>query len=262
MKIVSALTLGGASIALWLEGFIPSLNLVLLPIFVTGLYTISEVGFPYKTITIAIWFTTLLLGFFIAIYRPSDFNYPLIWQVSSLYEGEKPFSLHANASKALGGYFVIAFLLIQTLRENEKRTLLASIVFTSVVVVLVTLIAHILFNIQWRPKLPNGFLTFSIVNLGITVLTEEAFFRLLVQDYIASFFTNKRVGIIVSLSIATLLFAFAHTAVFSSSLLLYLIAGTGYGVVYLYTQRLSMAIAAHFGVNILHFSLFEYPIPF
>ncbi len=260
LKTIGTVTLGCVAVALWLVDLIPTLNVLLLPVFIIGLYIISGNPLSHKAIAMAIWLATLLLGFFIAIYRPDGFNYPLIWQTTSLYEGGQPFLLRANTSKAIGGYLVIAFLLTHTLRKKEQHSLLASVIFTFAVAVLAILVASFVFGVQWKPKLSEGFLIFSIVNLGITVASEEAFFRLLIQDYIASLFTNKHVGICVAAGIATLLFAFAHTTTFNAAFLLYLCVGAGYSAVYIYTRRLSMAIAVHFGVNILHFSFLEYPL--
>ncbi len=261
MKLVGTAILASLAIILWLAGCIPSLNLIFLPAFIAGLYVISEASPPNKIVTIGMWLATVSTGFFIAIYRPNDFSYPLVWHAASLYNGGEPFLLHANGSKAVGGYLIIMFLLPFTTPGPKQAPLPESITLTTIVVISMIFIASFIFEVGWQPKLSEGILIFSIVNLGVTVIAEEAFFRLLIQDYISSFFENKFFGVIVPVSITALLFAVAHTNTFGPELLLHLAAGLGYCLVYTYTKRLSMAIASHFGVNILHFLLLEYPLP-
>lgn len=262
LKITSSFLLGGVGLWLLLSGSMPALNLLLLSLFTLGLYAITEMNIRHKTVAIALWLVTLLLGFFIAIYRPGDFHYPLIWHFSELHEGGKDFALYANTSKALGGYLVIIWFLMRLPRDETRPSLGLSVVAILTATIFLLLIANLLFGVRWQPKLPEGWLYFVVVNLGITVIAEEAFFRLLVQRQLVLLFSNKKPGVWIAAASATGLFALAHTTTPGPALLLFLVAGAVYSAVYAYTNRLSMAVAVHFGVNILHFLLLEYPLPF
>lgn len=257
VAITTVLVIGSA--VLGFVHFLPWLNALLLPIFALGLYLIANHKSTYKTIDISLWLVTLLLGFFIAVYRPSDFHYPLIWQSEQLFEGGKSFLLYVNLSKGLSGYLVLIWLL-NIYPSSNQTTAKMAVIATLLAVIAILSIAYIFFGIAWQPKFLDGLIYFIIVNLCITVVAEEAFFRLLLQQHLASFFSQARLGLYIGVSVSTILFALAHGVSSGSAMLLFLFAGAVYSIVYAYTRRLSVAIATHFGVNILHFILLEYPL--
>lgn len=279
------LVLGGA---LFLKVWIPGLNLVLLGVFGGLLYGLSFLGRDScpgpLIVNLLIWFLALLLGFFIAVYRPADYHYLRVWHVASLYGGGAPFSLYINTSKALGGYLVIVWLLNTAARSegnfvgkviDEKLGLTATalIVVTGILVTLAY--AHGVFGLNWVLKIPDKLWIFILVNLCITVVAEEAFFRLLIQKKMAAMilaaktppsvlfhrvFLGKPTAQWLSAALATLIFTLTHTASFGATMLLFFVAGGIYSLVYLYTWRFGAAVAAHFGVNLCHIVLLEYPL--
>ncbi len=78
IKLSGTLILSCIAIALWVASMIPTLNLSLMPLLLIGLYTATEVKFQYKFLFGLAYFYTVVVGFFIAIYRPNEFDYP--WQ--------------------------------------------------------------------------------------------------------------------------------------------------------------------------------------
>ncbi len=206
------------------------------------------------------WIFTLALGFLLAVYRPSNFDYPLLWKVSELYEGGAAFALYANISKALGGYIVVMYLLKFQANETMRLPLTKSISVAALATAVILLVANAVFDVSWQPKIPSGLLYFVSVNLLITVLAEEAFFRLLIQKRLSLFFSNRTLGLWISAVVATLIFALAHSTEIGPGFMLYIFSGGVYSLVYAYTQRFSVALGLHFGTNILHFLLLEYPI--
>ncbi len=240
--------------------WIPQINAYCLPVFCLGLFCITQKKPHKKWLEVIAWLGVVILGFFIAIYRPEGFSYPLVWETQSLYDGGRSFTLLANTSKALGGYFVIIWLLSHFNDSVTPLPLEKSIAITAAGIIALLLIARLFFGIGWQPKLSKGIGFFIFINLGITVLSEEAFFRLLIQDKIASFFNHKAVGLWVAGSTASVLFAFSHTPTIGTAWFLFLIAGAIYSAVFAYTQRFTLAIAVHFGLNIMHFIFLEYPL--
>ena len=93
-----------------LVGSMPIVNTGLLLVFSFLLLTYYGIKDTNWLLVISIWLITLLLGFFIAIYRPGSFNYPLIFSLPELFPGGEPFDLFANISKGLVGYIVVAVL--------------------------------------------------------------------------------------------------------------------------------------------------------
>jgi membrane protease YdiL (CAAX protease family) len=244
-------------------GWLPLINAALLFPFVVGLYGLATISDPRRALLAAILLPTMLIGFFIAIFRPKGFSYPLVWNPGVLYEGGEPFSLYVNLSKAIGGYFVVVLLGVGMRGRGsaliDNRSLISQIVL-ALIGVCAIIFAAFLYGLAWKPKLPDGLLYFVAINLMVTVLSEEAFFRLLVQYQVERFFRNKRVGIYVGIATATLLFALAHAEPAGAAFFLYLFAGFIYATVYAWTRSLLAGIATHFGVNLAHIILLEYPL--
>ena len=94
-------------------------------------------------------------------------------------------------------------------------------------------------------------------------MAEEAFFRGFVQQKLMEKLSVKlsaRRAAWGATCIGAMLFGLAHFAGGPGYVLAATLAGLLYGVVYLYTGRLSMAIAVHFLLNILHLLFFTYPM--
>ncbi|WNO10465.1 CPBP family intramembrane glutamic endopeptidase [Teredinibacter sp. KSP-S5-2] len=239
---------------------IPLVNALCLPLFGLGLGWLVVKTPETGWLEIVLWCAVVVLGFFIAIYRPEGFHYPIAWETSAMHEGGLPFTLHMNFSKLLGGILVIIWLLTVYSNNSIARPLHESILITAASVFVMLLIANVFFDVGWQPKISEGLGLFVLVNLGITVLSEEAFFRLLIQDRMTSFFSNPTIGMWVAGIFTSVLFAFAHSTTINKTWLLFFIAGAIYSAVFAYTQRFSMALAVHFGVNLMHFIFLRYPI--
>lgn len=256
---LSAALLSVAALLLLL-GSIPILNLSLLPLFVGMLFGITSKRLSKTHIKILLWFTAVITGLFIAIYRPSGFNYPTMLHDILLYEDGTPFTLRLNTCKAIGGYLVIIWLLDCTRRQTQQQSWMPSLVVAGTGILVVVALANIVFDVSWRPKFPRETFHFIAVNLLVTVVAEEAFFRLLIQVQLSNFFAHKPWGKWLALIVTSLLFALSHSTQLGSAFILFFIAGTIYSFVYMYTKRLEIAIAVHFGVNITHFLLLDYPL--
>ncbi len=253
--------LGAAACLLLLASMLPVLNGLLLPLFALGLFSLAESKISNSVLLNLTWLLTVAVGFFIAIHRPENFSYPLLWHADRLYADGQAFSLYVNTSKALGGYLVLLWLLSRGTDAVQYVAFPKALVISGGAGLFVLLIASVLFDVEFHPKLPAGTMLFIAVNLGVTVLAEEAFFRLLLQRHIASWFGDAALGPWIAGGVAALLFALAHTETPGPAMLLFLIAGAAYSAVFALSGRLSMAILTHFGVNILHFLLLEYPLP-
>lgn len=253
-----------ATILFVVLGWMPLINAALLLPFAIGLYYLTTTDGSHRALIAAILVPTVLIGFFVAIFRPKGFSYPLIWNPGALYEGGEPFSLYVNLSKAIGGYLVIIWLRLGLRHHRStlvgERSLLSQMVVALVGAGAILFTAFAFYGVGWKPKVPDGILYFVVVNLLVTVLSEEAFFRLMLQSQIERFFKNKRLGICVGIVIASLLFALAHAGATGLVFFLFLFAGFIYAAVYAWTRSLLASMATHFGVNIAHILLLEYPL--
>ncbi|MDX7897643.1 CPBP family intramembrane glutamic endopeptidase [Aeromonas media] len=103
--------------------------------------------------------------------------------------------------------------------------------------------------------LPHWWWLFAFNNLLFTCVAEEALFRGLIQQGVAS-----RSKPWLGLLIASLLFGAAHLAGGPLLVLFAALAGACYGLAFLLSGRLSVAILLHFLFNFAHLALFTYPL--
>lgn len=103
--------------------------------------------------------------------------------------------------------------------------------------------------------LPHWWWLFALNNLLFTCVAEEALFRGLIQQGVASR-SKPWLGLLV----ASLLFGAAHLAGGPLLVLFAALAGACYGLAFLLSGRLGVAIAIHFLFNFAHLALFTYPL--
>lgn len=103
--------------------------------------------------------------------------------------------------------------------------------------------------------LPHWWWLFALNNLLFTCVAEEALFRGLIQQGVAS-----RSKPWLGLLFASLLFGAAHLAGGPLLVLFAALTGACYGLAFLLSGRLSVAIAIHFLFNFAHLALFTYPL--
>ncbi|MBV7471184.1 CPBP family intramembrane glutamic endopeptidase [Aeromonas sp. sif0611] len=103
--------------------------------------------------------------------------------------------------------------------------------------------------------LPHWWWLFALNNLLFTCVAEEALFRGLIQQGVASR-SKPWLGLLV----ASLLFGAAHLAGGPLLVLFAALAGACYGLAFLLSGHLSVAIAIHFLFNFAHLALFTYPL--
>lgn len=244
------------ALALWLHllDALPRANWVALLVLNAALFALQSdkiAGSSHWLSRLGLWFTCLALGFFIALYRPGNFNYPLIYHFASL-----DFPLYANLGKGLAGASILLWLWPTT---GQHKPLGTSLALALLAVPLVIFTAHGL-GIAWQVKFPAGIVWFLLINLGITVLAEEAFFRLLIQDQLANIWGKSTMAAGLAAIVSVILFTLAHTYPTQPYFALYLLAGSLYCAVYTYSRRLTMTLATHALVNLGHFTLLTYPL--
>lgn len=258
-KTIASIILIGVSLMIALTGRLPYTNFFFLIILSLGLFAVSKLKFDNPLIPISIWLVTFIVGFFVATYRPDGFSYPLVWSTEQLYPNGSDFKLYANLAKGLCGYLIIIWLLDSYNKSGQLQAPLSAALSLLGALLLIGVGTGI-FGLETQFKLPVETLYFIVINLGITVVAEEAYFRFLLQAQIERLFKNSLAGRIIAVAIATAGFAFAHTGGLNEAFLLFSIAGFIYAVVFTLTRRFSAAVLCHFAVNLIHFIFFEYPL--
>ncbi|WP_433766814.1 CPBP family glutamic-type intramembrane protease [Pseudomonas putida] len=170
-----------------------------------------------------------------------------------------PFSMYLNLDKPLIGFWLLLACPWIVSQRSLRITAYATALALLLSAVLALGGALLLGVIGWAPKWPEHAWLWLLNNLILVTLVEEALFRGYIQGGLSRCFERLRHGETLALLLASLLFGLAHTGAGWQWVLLASLAGIGYGLAYRF-GGLAAAIATHFGLNLLHFGLFTYPM--
>ena len=170
-----------------------------------------------------------------------------------------PFSMYLNLDKPLIGFWLLLVCPWIVSRRSLRLAVYATAMALTFSVVLALGGALLLGVISWAPKWPDHAWLWVLNNLMLVTLVEEALFRGYIQGGLSRRFKNLPYGENLALLLASLLFGVVHIGAGWQWVLLAGLAGVGYGLAYRF-GGLGAAIATHFGLNLLHFGLFTYPM--
>jgi len=169
------------------------------------------------------------------------------------------FAMYLNLDKPLIGFWLLLVCPWIIGRRSLHLSLYATAMALSLSAVLALGGALLLGVISWAPKWPDQAWLWTLNNLLLVTLVEEALFRGYIQGGLTRCFKNRPYGENLALLLASLLFGLVHVGAGWQWVLLASLAGVGYGLAYRF-GGLGAAIATHFGLNLLHFGLFTYPM--
>lgn len=179
-------------------------------------------------------------------------------------------SMYLNLDKPLA-LFILVLILPQLCQPQARLTLTGWLPATArvtraewlrfsllllVSITALSVLAMLAGFIRLELKLPGWWWLFLLNNLLLTCLVEEAFFRGYLQQQL-----QQKFGVLPALVTASLLFGLAHLAGGISYALLAAVAGLLYGLIYLLSGRLWLAVLAHALLNFSHLCFFTYPFP-
>lgn len=178
-----------------------------------------------------------------------------LWPVRQLSPDAPVYALRLSWDKALVGITLLAWWLRRTSDPEQKPSpdfAAIAIVTTLFAVPLVAVAGGL---VVWNPKWPPGFWLWMLVNVCVISLTEEAFFRGLLQSELV-----RRFGALFGVAAASILFGLVHWPINPLFAVVAGIAGLGYGLAFHFSGRLLVAVLLHAAVNSLHLLLFSYPL--
>lgn len=171
----------------------------------------------------------------------------------------EPYSMYLNLDKPLIGFWLLLVCPWIVGRRSWRLSLYATALALPLSALAALGGAVLLGIVHWEPKWPHQAWLWIFNNLLLVTLVEEALFRGYIQGGLSRRFKQLPYGENLALMCAALLFGLAHLGAGWQWVLLASIAGVGYGLAYRF-GGLSAAIATHFGLNLLHFGLFTYPM--
>ena len=203
----------------------------------------------------------ILVSLALALHVGPGFQNPVLLRGVVLSPRATPYTQYANFDKGLAGVLILGILGFARLGSATGwRAALGKagpIVPATIVMVMAASLA--LGFVRFEPRWTPVFWVWAPVNLLLTCVSEEAFFRGFLQREIARDLEGRPYGAALAVAICAVLFGVAHVAGGWRYVLLATLAGTGYGVAYQRSGRIEMAILTHFAVNATHFLLFTYP---
>jgi membrane protease YdiL (CAAX protease family) len=170
-----------------------------------------------------------------------------------------PFFMYLNQDKPLIGFWLLLACPWIVARRSLRLSIYATALGLTLSAVLALGGALLLGVINWAPKWPDHAWLWLVNNLLLVTLIEEALFRGYIQGGLTRHFKHLPYGENLALLLASLLFGLVHMGAGWQWVLLASLAGVGYGLAYRF-GGLGAAIATHFGLNLLHFGLFTYPM--
>lgn len=200
----------------------------------------------------------VLLAVGLALHWLPGFNSAKVIDAQHFSADAAAYSMYLNLDKPLIAFWVL--LACPWILWAHPRHASASVVVITTLTATACLgCAQWLDVIAWSPKWPAEGWLWAANNLLLVSLTEEVLFRGYVQGGLQRLFKHHGQGQRLALLIAAGGFGLAHLGGGWQWVILASLAGVGYGLVYRHGGLLA-AIISHFTLNLLHFSLFTYPM--
>jgi membrane protease YdiL (CAAX protease family) len=169
-----------------------------------------------------------------------------------------PYTKYLNFDKGMAGLLLLGMYVPDRVERDEGRSHAVGFLWRFTILALAAALLAVLSGyVRWDPKLPSWWPTWIWSMLLLTALPEEALFRGVIQSWMAGGTSDgQRWPAIV---MAGIVFGLAHLAGGPLYVLVASAAGVGYGWIYASTRSIAAAIAAHAGLNAVHFFCFSYP---
>jgi membrane protease YdiL (CAAX protease family) len=202
-----------------------------------------------------------IVSLLLALHLVPGFHNPVVLRDVQLAADARPYTQFVNFDKGLGAVMLLGAGGFAGLRSAAGwRAALAGaspVVLGTLAVALAGSFAlgYVRFEPRWTPLV----CTWAPINLLLTCVAEETFFRHFLQREMIRALGDRAHAAAIGIAATAVLFGVAHAAGGWRYVVLATLAGTGYGLAFHRTGRLEMAILTHFAVNATHFLLFTYP---
>ncbi|WP_336817896.1 CPBP family intramembrane glutamic endopeptidase [Cedecea sp. MMO-103] len=165
-----------------------------------------------------------------------------------------PFSMYYNFDKALVPFILL--VMMKSLFVSEPKYQPAKLWWILLIALIpgLLLLAVALGGLKIEPHFPQWLPPFLFANIFFVSLAEEALFRGYLQQRLSGFMHP-----VVALIISAAIFGGLHFAGGPLLIVFAALAGLIYGLAWMWSGRLWVAVAFHVGLNMTHLLLFTYP---
>ncbi len=170
-----------------------------------------------------------------------------------------PFSMYLDLDIPLIGFWIALACPWVFTAVALRRSLITTGVAMPIITAMCLITAMSFGLIGWKPKWPEQTGIWALNNLLLVTLTEELVFRGYIQGGLSRVFARLPFRHTLAIILASAAFGLAHISAGWQWMLLAAMAGIGCGIAYRF-GGLAAAVVTHFGLNLMHFSLFTYPM--
>lgn len=166
-----------------------------------------------------------------------------------------PFNMYYNFDKALVPFALVAGMGSLFVANSSGKPGKLDWALLILAVPALLLVAVALGGLKIEPHLPNWLPQFILANIFFVSLAEEALFRGYLQQRL-----SRLMHPVLALVIMAALFGVMHMA---GGLLMVIFAGLAgliYGLAWMWSGKLWVAVLFHFGLNVIHLLFFTYPV--
>ncbi|WP_122769988.1 CPBP family intramembrane glutamic endopeptidase [Pseudomonas viridiflava] len=201
----------------------------------------------------------ILTAVALALHVLPGFNNAKVIDAARFSPDAAPFTLYLNLDKPLVGFWLLLacpWILSTVAFIHSLKVGVLALVVTSAFCMTAAVVLGV---IGWAPKWPAQSTVWWVNNLLLVTLTEELFFRAYLQGGLQRWFGSARFATPLAITLTACLFGLSHLGAGWEWVLLAGMAGIGYGVAFRF-GGLTAAVISHFGLNLVHFALFTYPM--
>lgn len=200
------------------------------------------------------WTILILWSVALGAHLLPGFNNPIALDGVLSGPESRPFTMHLNADKPL--VFFALLLAWNPLLHQDRPTRVFPLIMAAALALALFPMAIVAGALSPEVSWPDWIGLFVLVNLLMTCLTEEAFFRGFLQKALTG-----RIGAAGGIASASLLFGLVHLPAGAAVMAFATLLGAACGLGHWYGGRLRYAVWIHFGFNLIHLLFFTYPGP-
>jgi len=229
------------------------------------LFCLSYTYFSYSNLnrlvkTLLLLIIILLISGFLIHIIPGFAN-SLVIDKERLSPLSCPFSMYLNFDKTIAALVIYITSGLSILEKPvDKKSILYTTFYLSLCAGFVSILGISTGYIKFEPKLPDILPIWVLNNLLFVCMAEEVIFRGFVQAHLKKLLNEKTNFQTIHITITSLIFGLAHFKGGILYIILASICGWFYGYAYERTNRILCAMLVHFGLNLIHLTLFTYPV--
>jgi membrane protease YdiL (CAAX protease family) len=234
--------------------------IVLLPLILLIITAIAS-QYDHNRTRQRIWrLFVVILPLVIALVFSSAFSTWSLLDGIQLGDSSSSYEINVYMSKPIIALILLATIVptiksLDDINQMLKKTIPILVVGIPVVAAFSYFVGYTRFDF----KLPMIIVVWGVINLFITCIGEEVFFRGIILKELKNSFASVKNGKYLALVLSSIIFGIVH---FNGGILFILvatIAGLMYGMAYIKTEKVEASIIAHFCVNVFHFIFLTYP---